>query len=67
MFNFDYDCYCNAEIDPGNYFYHNISNNCQCFTDHQFSNFESDKVFSIIHFNCRIVFADFTWRHFLLI
>ena len=55
------DLHCNAEIDPDNNFDINISNICQYYTDHQFSNFLSDKVFSIMHFNCRCISANFAY------
>ena len=60
MFNYGYDIHCNAEIDPDNIFCNNYSYNFKYYTDHQFSNFQSDKVFSIMHFSCRRISADFT-------
>ena len=61
MFNFDYDFHCNAEIDPDSNFNNNISNDCQYYSDHQFFNFHCYMVFSIIHFNCRSISANFTY------
>ena len=48
MLNLGYDIHCNTEIDTDNDFY-NISNNCQFNIDYQFSDFQSNKVLSIMY------------------
>ena len=65
MFIFDYDIHLNADINPDTNCYHDISNDCQYYTDHQISNFISDKVFSIMHFNCRSICKFTYWETFV--
>lgn len=49
------------EIDPENHFYNNINNNCEYYTDEQFnSNVKMEGALSIIHFNSRGLYRNFS-------
>jgi hypothetical protein len=50
---------CN-EIDPENHFYNNINNNCEYYSDEQFKSVRRGTTFSIIHFNSRSLYKNFT-------
>ena len=51
----------NLNIDPENNFYMNVDNNCSYYTEDQFNrSIKVDKSLSIIHFNSRSLYANFT-------
>ena len=51
----------NLNIDPENNFYMNVDNNCNYYTQDQFNRtIKPDKSISIIHFNSRSLYANFT-------
>lgn len=55
------------DIDPENNFFLNINNNCYYYTDDQFnSTIKNENKISIIHFNCRSMYANFhNIKHYL--
>lgn len=47
-------------IDPDNYLFNSINNDCRYYADEQYNNINKDKQLSIIHINCRSLYANFT-------
>lgn len=48
------------QIDPDNQFLNSINNNCRYYTNDQLNNISKDGQLSIIHINCRSLYANFT-------
>lgn len=55
------------DVDPVNNFFASINNNCHYYTDEQFnSSIKTEQQSSIIHFNSRILYANFhSIKHYL--
>jgi len=54
MYNFEFD------VDSENHVFNHISDSCKYYTDYQFNdNVGLENTFSLIHFNCRILYANF--------
>lgn len=49
-----------TQIDPDNFFFNSINNDCLYYTDEQYNNMNKDGKLSIIHVNCRTLYANFT-------
>lgn len=47
-------------IDPDNYFFSSSNNDCHYYTDEQYNNINEDIQLSIIHINCRSLYANLT-------
>lgn len=48
------------QINPDNQFLNSINNNCRYYTNDQLNNISKDGQLSIIHINCRSLYANFT-------